>query len=154
MDVHELTFRVAMRDMDAVNIYYAAYYEWMERSLGEFFASAGHPVSAIFGSGLAFPTVQSGCTYRAPVSLDEVLRVRSWVSTVGRTSFTVRHEFSRDGQGELVAEGFATYVWVKRPEMTPIPVPDWIRSLAAGREATKSHSVTAEPTSTTTNVAE
>jgi len=134
-----------MRDMDVVNIYYGAYYEWMERSLGAFFARVGHPVSEIFGGGLAFPTVQSGCTYRAPVALDEVLTVRSWVSMVGRTSFTVRHQFSRGGQGQLVAEGFATYVWVKRPEMTPIPVPDWCRTLAA---APRSSEATVPPTTT------
>jgi YbgC/YbaW family acyl-CoA thioester hydrolase len=121
-----------MRDMDTVNIYYATYYEWMERSFGGLLAGAGHPASSIFASGLAFPIVESGCTYLAPVALDDLLRVRSWVAEVGRTSFTARHEFLRDPDGTVVARGFVTCVWARRPSMTPVPVPDWCRALAAG----------------------
>jgi len=129
--VHEMTFRVCMRDMDHANIYYAAYYEWMERSAAEFFNAAGHPLAEIFGSGLGIPTVQSGCTYLAPVSLDDVLRVRTWVARMGRRSFTMAHEFTRVSDGRRVAQGFVTDVWVKRPEMEPTSPPEWFRRLTA-----------------------
>jgi acyl-CoA thioester hydrolase len=129
-----MRFRVALRDMDPVNIYYASYHEWMERSFGEFLDLAGHPISAIFGGGHALPVVRSECSYLAPVRLDERLRVRSWVAEVGRTSLTIAHAFTRDGDGARVAFGRVTHVWVDRSALRPLPVPDWLRACAGSPE--------------------
>ncbi len=129
--VHQITFRVCLRDMDSVNIYYATYYEWMERSLAEFLHHAGHPLAEIFDDGLALPAVQSGCSYFAPVKLGDVLQVRSWISEIGTTSFTMIHDFIRLSNGERVAQGFVIHVWVNRPEMEPTPLPSWFRKLSA-----------------------
>jgi YbgC/YbaW family acyl-CoA thioester hydrolase len=126
--VHELRFRVALRDMDSVNIYYASYYEWMERSFGEFLDRAGHPISAIFGGGHALPVVRSECAYLAPVKLDDRLRLRSWVASVGRTSLTMAHAFTREADEARVAFGLVTHVWVDRAALSPLPVPDWLRA--------------------------
>lgn len=128
--VHEMWFRVSLRDMDAVSIYYSSYYEWMERSLAEFLARAGHPISTIFDGGRALPVVRSECSYLAPVKLDDRLRVRSWVADLGRTSFTMAHAFTRENDEACVAFGLVTHVWVERAAMRPIPVPDWVRGSA------------------------
>jgi YbgC/YbaW family acyl-CoA thioester hydrolase len=122
-----------MRDMDTVNIYYATYYEWMERATCELFGRAGHPISGVFAAGLGLPVVHSSCTYLAPVPMDEILRVVSWVSDVGRSSFTITHRFVRASDGGPVAWGRVTHVWVKRPEMTAVTPPAWFRTLAGVR---------------------
>jgi len=127
--VHEMTFRVAMRDMDHANIYYAAYYEWMDRSFAEFVQKSGHSLREIFDGGFGAPIVESSCSYFAPVSLDDVLRVRSWISRMGRSSFTVTHDFTRVSDGARVARGSVTHVWVRRAQMESVPTPDWFRQL-------------------------
>lgn len=119
-----------MGDVDAVNIYYATYYEWMDRALGEFFAQAGHPVSSVFEAGFAIPIVQSGCAYLSPVAMDEVLVVRTWIARTGRSSFTMAHDFIRTGDGGRVAHGVVDHVWARRAGMTPVAIPDWFASLA------------------------
>jgi YbgC/YbaW family acyl-CoA thioester hydrolase len=130
---HEMSVRVALRDMDSVNIYYSSYYEWMERALAEFLDRAGHPISGIFDGGRAIPVVHSECSYLAPVRLDDRLRLRSWVAALGRTSFTMAHVFTREADEMRVALGRVTHVWVERAEMRSIPVPDWFRATAGTR---------------------
>lgn len=129
--VQETVFRVCMRDMDQANIYYATYYEWMDRSFSEFVGRSGHSLREIFDTGFGVPIIESRCSYLAPVALDDVLRVRSWISRMGRTSFTMTHDFTRAGDEVRVARGGVIHVWVKRPEMTPTPPPDWFRRLGA-----------------------
>jgi acyl-CoA thioester hydrolase len=128
--VEELVFRVCMRDVDHANIYYSAYYEWMDRSFSEFLHRAGHSLREVFASGLGIPIVESRCSYLAPVSLDDLIRIRMWISKLGRTSFVMTYDFTRVGDGVRVARGWVTHVWVKRPEMQPVPVPDWFRRRA------------------------
>lgn len=131
--VGEVRFRVAMRDMDSVNIYYATYYEWMDRATCELFGRAGHPISDVFATGFAIPVVHSSCTYLAPVRMDELLCVQSWVSDVGRSSFRITHRFARESDGVPVAWGRVTHVWAKRPEMAAVTPPSWFQALASAR---------------------
>jgi YbgC/YbaW family acyl-CoA thioester hydrolase len=128
-----MRFRVAMRDVDSVNIYYATYYEWMERAASEFFGRAGHPISGVFAAGFAIPVVHSSCTYLAPVGMDEILCVQSWVSDVGRSSFGITHRFVRASDDRPVAWGRVIHVWAKRPEMAAVTPPSWFQALAMAR---------------------
>ena len=126
--VGELTFRICLADMDHLNIYYAAYYEWMDRSFAEFLRQAGHSLAEVFDGGFAMPIVHSSCSYVAPVKLDDVLRVRSWLSSMRRTSFTLTHDFTRSSDGQRVARGTVT-LWVRVSGMEPTSPPDWFRKL-------------------------
>lgn len=130
--VEEIRFRVAMRDVDSVNIYYATYYEWMERATCELFGRSGHPISGVFAAGFAIPVVHSSCTYLMPVRMDEILCVQSWISHLGRRSFQLTHRFARASDGAPVAWGRTTHVWAKRPAMAAALPPPWFRALAAG----------------------
>ena len=129
--VQETVFRVAMRDMDQANIYYATYYEWMDRSFSEFVGRSGHWLREIFDTGFGVPIIESRCSYLAPVALDDVLRVRTWISRMGRTSFTMAHDFIRVGDELRVARGSVIHVWIERKGMRPVPVPDWFRRLGS-----------------------
>lgn len=128
--VHEMTFRVCMRDMDHANIYFGTYYEWMDRAFADFLQSSGHSVREIFDAGLGIPIVESRCTYLTPVALDEVLCIRSWISGLGRTSFTVTHEFTRTSDGARVARGAITHVWIDRVTNKALEPPAWFRGLS------------------------
>jgi acyl-CoA thioester hydrolase len=102
----------------------------MDRGFSEFVHRAGHSLREVFDGGLGVPIVESRCSYLAPVNLDDVIRVRMWISKMGRTSFVMTYDFTRVGDGARVARGWVTHVWVKRPEMKPVPVPDWFRRRA------------------------
>lgn len=124
--------RVVMGDVDADRIHFAALFRYMDRAFGELSAALGHPHSAVLGSGYAMPVVHCECTYRRPVGLDDELLVESYIGRVGNSSFTVCHEFYRLPDGENVASGRVTHVFLDRKTGRPIPAPDWIRQ-AAGR---------------------
>lgn len=120
-----------MADVDAAQIHFAAYYFYMDRNLCELYNAVGHPVHSILADGLSFPVVKSACQYQRPAFLDDELLVRTYIARVGRTSFTEVHEFLKLPGRELVAEGRVTHVAVDRKTMQPVPVPEWIRALAA-----------------------
>jgi acyl-CoA thioesterase FadM len=131
---------VTMIDVDAVQISFRRYYDWIAHGYEAFFAEAGHPVAVLLGHGFAQPVAACACDFIRPVGLGAQLRQETWLSRTGRTSFELRDRFT-DSQG-LVAFGRTTRVWVRLgPRQEPEAVPDWLRD-AAGSVLQPGHETT------------
>ena len=115
-----------MIDVDLVQIHFASYFRWMDLAYGRLLVELGHPLASIFRSGHGTPLVNSSCNYRAPVGLGDVVDVTTWIEHVGRTSFVVRHDFSRDGRP--VAAGETKHVWLSTADgqASSAPIPAWL----------------------------
>jgi acyl-CoA thioester hydrolase len=131
--VHTQTFRIVMAEVDAAQIHFTAIYRWMDRGMSEWLAEVGHPFTRLLAEGPGIPIVDSRCAFLARILLDDVLTLSTSVGGIGRTSFRSRHEFAREG--ETVARGELVHVCVERGTREPVPVPDWLREVAAPDEA-------------------
>ena len=117
-----------MSEVDASQIHFVTFYRWMDRSWCAWLEEVGYPFQRILEEGPGIPIVESRCSFRARVLLDDVLEVRTVAAEPGRTSFRSRHTFTR--AGEVVAAGELVHVCVDRATRDTVPVPDWLREVA------------------------
>ena len=139
------SWRVTMADVDAAGIiYYASPLRWAEVLLGDWLEQAGHSISAMLGGGEAIPVVGVEVRYRAPLSLDDHLRLRLSAQRVGTTSFTTRCDvWGPRGEADpavevAVTHAFGGYAPPRAGQgavVTKQALPPWLRdALAAGGE--------------------
>ncbi len=130
--VHSHAFRVVMSEVDVAQIHFTALFRWMDRGLTEWLAAVGHPFTRLLAEGPGIPIVDARARFIERIHLDDELHLRTWVAAVGRTSFRSRHRFERDGA--LAAEGELVHVCVDRVTRETLPVPAWLRGVAAPDE--------------------
>ena len=139
----ERSWRVTMADVDAAGIiYYASPLRWAEVLLGDWLEQSGHSIASMLGGGEAIPVVGVEARYRAPLGLDDHLRLRLSAQRIGMTSFTTRCDVWGPRAGQPAAEVAVTHAFggyaPPRPGqgavVTKQALPPWLRkALAAGR---------------------
>ena len=76
------------------------------------------------------PMVDTGARFIKPSRFGDVVDIRSEITELGRSSFSVKHTLLRDG--EIAIEAHEKRVWVVRDEQGGIrsaPLPDDVRQL-------------------------
>lgn len=119
-------YRVSMFDVDVVFIYFASYYQWMDRGFQLLLGECELPLGQMIQEGYSFPAVQSGCTYFEPARLDDDIEVVTRVCAVGRSSVDVRHKFLNANTGTQVAEGRVVHVYTNLRKRKSESVPEWL----------------------------
>jgi YbgC/YbaW family acyl-CoA thioester hydrolase len=138
----ERSWRVTMADVDAAGIiYYASPLRWAEVLLGDWLEHSGHSIAAMLGAGEAIPVVGVEVRYRAPLGLDDHLRLGLSAQRIGGTSFTTRCDVWGPRTGDPAVEVAVTHAFgayaPPRPgqgmEFAKQALPPWLRKeLAAG----------------------
>jgi YbgC/YbaW family acyl-CoA thioester hydrolase len=142
----ERPWRVTMADVDAAGIiYYASPLRWAEVLLGDWLDQAGHSLATMLGGGEAIPVVGVEVRYRAPLGLDDHLRLRLSAQRVGTTSFTTRCDvWGPRGEEDPAVEVAVTHAFVgyappragQSAVVTKQALPPWLRNaLAAGGDS-------------------
>lgn len=113
-------------------IFYPTYYRWMDSASWDMIAAAGFPAKRVRAEHLAFPLVDSNCTFISSPTFGDECEVRSHVTKWGRTSFTVSHEFVLAADERLLARGSESRVWCRYENgpgsaLKSMPIPDEIR---------------------------
>jgi YbgC/YbaW family acyl-CoA thioester hydrolase len=126
--IHIQTRRIVMSEVDVAQIHFLTFHRWIDRGMSEWLAEIGWPFTRILETGPGIPIVDTHLSIAKRVMLDDLITLRTWMGTVGRTSFRSHHEFSRDE--EIVATGELVHVCVNRATREPVPVPDWLRERA------------------------
>jgi 4-hydroxybenzoyl-CoA thioesterase len=96
--------------------FYPRFFEWMDmisHLLARELGVSGDDVLSPTWQGL-LPLVAAQAEFLAPARLYDTLEVRAWVTRIGRTSFGLRHEILRVGDGEVLARGREERVHVSR----------------------------------------
>lgn len=124
-------FRVAMIDVDIVQIHFAAYFQWMDRGLQEILSQPGAMSTAqMLAAGFGTPMVAIQCTFSKPARLGDIVEAYSHIIRCGRSSFDVEHLFL-NAQGERLARAVTTQVYIELASQRPQPLPEWLRALQA-----------------------
>jgi|GEM_PF-418800 YbgC/YbaW family acyl-CoA thioester hydrolase len=126
-----LRFRVAMIDVDVVQIHFAAYFQWMDRGLQEILMQPGAiSMGQMLAAGYGMPMVAIRCAYFKPARLGDVIEMKSHIIRCGSSSFDVEHIFFNE-QGERIAEGVTTQVFIELASQRAVPLPEWLRALCS-----------------------
>ena len=90
--VFETTIRVRYAETDTMGVvYYGNYLTYFEVGRVEFLRQHGFPMSAV-DRKVHMPVVEASVRYVKPARLDDLLRVRCWISDRKRASFVFRYD--------------------------------------------------------------
>ncbi len=119
-------YRVPYADTDAGGVvYYGSYLRFFEIGRTELIRDAGFSVREFAGKGLLFPVVNVTVNYKTPAVYDDLLRIETGVTAVGRTSVTFASKVFRAEDAVLLVEGEVTIVCVDdglKPKRMPVEI--------------------------------
>lgn len=120
--------QVGWGDCDPAGIvFYPRFYAWMDTVSHVLAREMGVAREAMLPPRvelLGFPVVATRAQYFSPARMDDVLELRTWVTRVGRSSLSLRHEIVRieaDESETRIAEGREDRVFI-------VNAPDGLRS--------------------------
>ncbi|HEY0583963.1 MAG TPA: thioesterase family protein [Chloroflexota bacterium] len=101
--------QVGWGDCDPAGIvFYPRFYAWMDTVSHVLAREMGISREAMIPPGhdlVGFPVVGTQAQYVTPARMDDVLEVRTWVTRIGRSSLSLRHEIVRlEPAGSMPAE--------------------------------------------------
>lgn len=113
-----MTRRVAFSETDAAGIvHFANFFRYMEDAEHAFLRGLGLSVHVDSETGTAgFPRVSATCDYQSPLHFEESFNITLTVRKKSAKSITYRFDFAREADGEAVATGQLTVVYVTRPD--------------------------------------
>ncbi|ATU71694.1 4-hydroxybenzoyl-CoA thioesterase [Komagataeibacter rhaeticus] len=96
---HKIDFRIYYEDTDAGGVvYHARYLGLAERARTEAIRAQGRSASDLLGEyGLAFVVRHAAIDYRAPLRLDDVVRITTRLTELGAASCRLWQDFHRVG---------------------------------------------------------
>jgi acyl-CoA thioester hydrolase len=129
---HEFDYRIAYADTDRMGVvYYANYLVLFERGRTELLRDAGLRYRDLEEDpGVFLPAVSASVDYLAPAHYDDLIRMRTWVSAVGRASLSFRYEILNADTGRRLAYGDTRHSFVNR-DWKPVRVPENIKPILA-----------------------
>ena len=100
------SYRVIYGDTDQMGVvYYANYLRWFERGRSEFLRQIGLPYATIEKAGFHFPVAEVACRYTQSAYYDDVIRIETELSELGRASLSFEYRISREADRSLLATG-------------------------------------------------
>jgi acyl-CoA thioester hydrolase len=115
--------RVEYHEVDAGGVaHHAVFLRWFERGRTEMLRALGVPYAGLEAEGARIVVVESRTRHRAPAVYDDLLRVRTRVSRLGRVRIVLEYRVEREGSGDLLCEGETTLAVVDgagRPRELP-----------------------------------
>lgn len=128
---NEYSFKVAWGDTDAAGIvFYPNFYRWMDQAAHELFSVAGLSMAKLQKEEhIALPLLEAFCQFKAPLTYDEQVIVRSEILEVKQKVVKISHKFYK--QETIAAEGYEVRAWVSVEETPPraIVVPEHIKRI-------------------------
>ncbi len=95
---------------------------YMEHLRWEYVGRSSPEVKALFRAGQSFVVVAQTLRMAGDIGLAARIAGKMWIGRTGRTSMDFHHVFHRVKNGEILAEGIATTVYLNRYGL-PAPLP-------------------------------
>ena len=127
--IAETTIRVRYAETDTMGVvYYAHYLVYFEVGRVEFLRQHGLPMAEV-DRRIHMPVVEATVRYAQAARLDDLLRVRCWISERKRASFRFRYEIRHAEREDPIATGETRHAcWHPETQRT-IAIPDWLAPL-------------------------
>lgn len=125
--------RVSYGETDAMKVvYYAEYFHLFERARSEYIREGGMSYAEAEERGLYLPVAEAAARYRYPLRYDEFIYIRTWIAEWRKASLLFNYEIYNEEKSRIMATGSTLHACVNK-DGRPVPVPDWLRNLFAGR---------------------
>ena len=103
--------RVLYGDTDSMGVaYYANYLKWFEIGRTELFRRVGSTYRSWETRGLFLPVYEAYCRYHNPARYDDVIRIQTIFSLVGKVRLRFDYQLFHKDNGTLLAEGYTVHV--------------------------------------------
>jgi acyl-CoA thioester hydrolase len=115
----ECEVQVRFGETDAMGIAWSPnFYGWFDISAHGLFSSIGYGMPALWKRGALIPLLESGARFRAPVTFDDVITVRTTVAELRGRTFELSHTIHRDET--LIATGHEVRGYARLVEREPV----------------------------------
>ena len=129
MKYFDFEYRVRYGDTDKMGItYYANYFVWFEAARTEYFRALGLPYTECEKQGLFLPVVETSARYMAPSTYDDLITVRTSVSSLGKSTMRFEYQVLHKTTNKLLVTGHSVHVFVDRA-MKPVRIPENIKTV-------------------------
>ena len=113
MSINSTEYRVIYADLDPMGVvYYANYLSWFERGRTEFFRDLELPYSEIAQQGIMTPVSEVYCKYHSPARYDDLLLIKTSVSSFKRVTIVFDYEIIRKSDCKLIVSGYTKHGFV------------------------------------------
>ncbi len=121
--INASTYRVIYGDTDQMGVvYYANYLRWFEKGRSEFLRQIALPYSTIEQQGCHFPVTQVTCRYANSARYDDVVRIETELTELGRASLSFGYRISRESNNDRLATGSTKHACIDHAgKVTRIP---------------------------------
>ncbi|MDX2139333.1 MAG: acyl-CoA thioesterase [Chloroflexota bacterium] len=116
-------FKVRHYECDAYgHVNNANYLRYMEQAAIEASAAVGYDDARYTALGTMWLIRETDIEYLLPLKMDDVVAVKTWVADFRRVRSQRRYEFTRVGDGALVARATTDWVYMDRATQRPVSV--------------------------------
>lgn len=123
----ELRVRYAETDQMGI-VYHSNYLNYLELGRVEWLRSLGYSYAELEKKGVLLPVVHAELNYRFPACYDELIRVETEVSSIGKSSIEFSSQLFNESD-VLVLEGKIKLVCLNADTFKPISIPANLRNL-------------------------
>ena len=123
----EVRVRYAETDQMGI-VYHSNYLNYLELGRVEWLRSLGYSYAELEKKGVLLPVVHAELNYRFPARYDELIRVETEVSSIGKSSIEFSSQLYNESDA-LVLEGKIKLVCLNAETFKPISIPANLRNL-------------------------
>lgn len=123
----EVRVRYAETDQMGI-VYHSNYLNYLELGRVEWLRSLGYSYAELEKKGVLLPVVHAELNYRFPARYDELIRVETEVSSIGKSSIEFSSQLYNENDA-LVLEGKIKLVCLNAETFKPISIPVDLRNL-------------------------
>ncbi len=110
---NKTSIRVRYADTDKMQfVYNGKYLEYFEVGRTELLRASGLAYSDVEKAGYQLPLIEAGVKYFSPGKYDDVLNIEATVRELFSPKVHIEYCITRNGTGELIAEGFTTHIFM------------------------------------------
>ncbi|MBI4535839.1 MAG: acyl-CoA thioesterase [Ignavibacteriae bacterium] len=121
---HVTDIRVRYADTDQMRfVYYGKFFEYFEQGRSDLLRTAGLPYPRIEEMGLFLPVIEAHAKYRKAARYDDLLHVITYLREVPVARVRLDYEVIKDGERELLAEGYTIHSFVNAETGKPTRAP-------------------------------
>jgi acyl-CoA thioester hydrolase len=116
--------RIRYADTDQMKfVYYSKYFEYFEQGRSDLLRSIGLPYPEIEAMGLILPVIEAHASYKQPARFDDLINVVTCMREFPVARVRLDYEVFRDGESELLAEGYTIHSFVNAATGRPTRAP-------------------------------
>jgi len=109
----EYRVRVRYADIDRMNVaYHSRYFEWFEAARTELLRRTGLDYKTVEQQGIMMPVIEAHCRYMRPVHYDEMLQIRTFIKSAGRTRLRIEYGVYGEEDTRKRADGYTVHCFL------------------------------------------